>query len=198
MEEILDSAGSLAAPSTCDAMRGSNIVVGRRWLRERQLEHAYLAALGDRDRDAVVAVGAADWVPLSLVMAHYDALDALPIGHEERVDFGGAVSRTINGIVLTTVARLAGRAGLSPFVPLSRAASIFARNYRGGAVGVYRTGPTEARFEVLGAPMATSITHRETVEGALLDGGRPFSSLLAVTEILGRRTASSYAFRLRW
>lgn len=197
-DELLDSEGDLANPSQIDAMRGTNFLAGRRWLREQGLERRYLQSLSPAIREAILVVEASAWVPMDVVLPHYVALDALELTFDQRVEFGANVSRSINGVVLTTIARLAGRVGLTPLTPLSRAAKLFARNYRGGAAAVYKTAPTEARFEVHGAPMAVSTCHRDNVLGAFLDGARPFASDVRVTEILARRTADTYALRIRW
>ena len=198
MDALLDSEGDLGSPTLMDAMRGTNFVAGWRWLREQGLEARYLSAFSDRDRASVRAVQATEWVPMALVMAHYAALDALELDANQMIEFGASVSRNINGVVLSTIASLAGRVGLSPLVPLKRAAKIFARNFRGGAVGIYQTGTNEARVDVLGAPMATSATHRGTIVGGFLDGARPFASSVRANEMSGQRTATSYAIRLRW
>ncbi len=196
--ELIDSAGDLAAPRTMDAMRGTNFVAGRRWLRDHALEERYLDAMTADVRHAITMLDAADWAPMSVVMPHYAALDALGMSHEARLALGGWVSGHINGVVLSTIARLAGGVGLSPFVPLSRAAKLFARNFRHGAVGVYKIGAAEARMEVLGCPMAASISHREHVVGALAHGAEPFASHVQVIELSAARTASSYAIRVKW
>jgi hypothetical protein len=197
-EQLLDSEGDLAHPSTMDGMRGTNFIAGRRWLRDHGLEARYLDALPSSTREAVLAAEASAWVPMSITLPHYVALDALALSFELRLEMGASISRSINGVVLTTIARLAGSAGLSPLTPLSRAAKLFARNFRGGAVGVFQTAPTEARFEVHGAPVAVSACHRDNLLGALLDGARPFAADVRVTELTTRRTPTSYAFRMRW
>jgi hypothetical protein len=198
LDELLDSEGDLDKPSLMDAMRGTNFVAGRRWLREQGLEPRYLESLTSPVREAVQVVEASAWVPMSIVLPHYESLDALALTFEQRIEFGASVSQHINGVVLTTIARLAGRAGLTPLTPLSRAAKLFARNYRGGAIGVYRTAPHEARVEILGAPMAVSACHRDNILGAFVDGARAFADDVRVTEIATKRTATSYALRIRW
>jgi hypothetical protein len=197
-DELLDSEGDLARPTLIDAMRGTNFLSGRRWLREQGLEARYLDALPPAVREAVLAADASAWIPMHIVLPHYVALDSLELTFEQRVELGASVSRNINGVVLTTIARLAGRAGLTPLTPLARAAKLFARNYRGGAAAVYRTGMSEARFEVHGAPMAPSTCHRDNVLAAFLDGARPFARDVRVTEIAAMRSATSYALRVRW
>lgn len=197
VERLLDSVGDLDAPAPIDAMRGTNFVAGLRWLREHGHDARYFEGLTPAARSMLVAPDASAWVPLDIALIHYRALDALGLTFEERIELGASASRQLNGVVLSTIARLAGSAGLSPLVPLSRAAKLFARNFRGGAVGVFQTAPTEARFEVRGAPMAVSACHRDNLCGALLDGARPFARDPKVTELPGT-TATSYAFRMRW
>ena len=195
---LLDSEGDLSRPSTIDGMRGTNFIMGIRWIREQGLERRYLDALSPSLRAVVLAADASAWLPMSVALPHYEALDALALPFEQRVAFGASVSRSVNGVVLATIARLAGKVGLSPLVPLARSAKLFARNFRGGAVGVYQTAPTEARFEVHGAPMAVSACHRDNLLGAVQDGTLPFAAGVQVNEIVPRRTPTSYAFRIRW
>jgi hypothetical protein len=196
--DVLDSEGNLEAPTTMDAMRGSILIVAIKWLRAQGLEKAYLAALPAHARQVLLAADVSMWIPMDITLIHYAALDGLGLTLEQRIEYGASVSRSVNGVVLSTVARLAGSVGLSPFTPLSRSAKLFARGYRGGAVAAIKTGPSEARFEVLGCPIAQSACFRDNIAGALLDGSRPFAPHVTVSEILARRTPTSYAFRVRW
>jgi hypothetical protein len=66
------------------------------------------------------------------------------------------------------------------------------------AIAVYKTASNEARLEVHGAPMAVSACHRDNILGAFVDGARPFADDVRVTEIATKRTATSYALRIRW
>lgn len=198
LNEVLDSEGNLDAPSMMDAMRGSILVMALKWLRTEGLEERYLAALAPDARRALLAADVSSWVPMETTLAHYAALDSLGLSLERRIEYGASVSRSVNGVVLSTVARLAGSVGLSPFTPLARSAKLFARGYRGGAVAATKTGASEARFDVLGCPLASSPCFRDNIAGALLDGSRPFAPHVVVSEITLRRTSTSYAFRIRW
>jgi hypothetical protein len=197
-EELIDSEGDLRAPRDVDAMRGTILVSTFRWLRERDLETRYREALDPAARPVLLETAAADWVPIALGLAHYDALDSLALSHDVCIALGADVSHTINGVFLNTVARLAGTLGATPFTPLARAAKVYARNFRGGAIAVSRVADTEARFEVRGAPMARSRVHRDTIEGSLLDGCLPFAANAKVSEIIASRSPTSYAYRIRW
>jgi hypothetical protein len=197
-EELLDAEGDLRAPREVDAMRGTIIVSTFRWLRERDLEQRYREALEPSARTTLFEASAMDWIPMSFGLAHYAALDAMSLSHELCIALGGDVSHAINGAFLNTVARLAGNLGASPFTPLARAAKVYARNFRGGAIAVFRVAPNEARFEVRGAPMARSRVHCDTIEGSLLDGCAPFASTAKVSEITASKSPTSYAYRIRW
>lgn len=197
-ELLLDGVGDPRSPTPMDGMRGTNFIAGRRWLRERGLEAPYLERLPGEVREVIVAIDAMAWAPMTIALPHYAALDALELSYEQRLQLGADVSTQINGVVLSTIARLAGRVGLSPLTPLSRAAKLFARNFRGGAVAVYQITTSEARFEVKGAPMATSASHRDNLCGALIEGSRPFAPRVQVQEIVSMRSATAYAFQLRW
>lgn len=196
--DVLDSEGNLDAPSMMDAMRGSILIVALKWLRAQRLEEAYLAALPAHAKQTLLAADVTTWIPMDVTLIHYAVLDSLGLSLEQRIEYGASVSRSVNGVILSTVARLAGSVGLSPFTPLGRSAKLFARGYRGGAVAAIKTGPSEARFEVLGCPIAHSACFRDNIAGALLDGSRPFAAHVVVSEITARRTSTSYAFRIRW
>jgi hypothetical protein len=170
----------------------------RSWLKARSLEDDYLRRLPDDTRKAIVDSVASQWVPLEHAVAHYRTLEAMSLSHDTCVKLGGEVSRSINGIVLGTLGRLAGGLGASPTIPLGRSAKLFARNFRGGVVRVHRVADTEVRFEVSHCPLATSSAHRDTVEGSLLDNVQAFASSVRVREMTERRTPTSYAFRIRW
>jgi hypothetical protein len=60
--------------------------------------------------------------------------------------------------------------------------------------------PNEARFEVLGAPVAVAVSPclRDTVGRAFLDHRDPFTPATGVTESSHRRSETSDAFWLRW
>ncbi|MFO0554148.1 MAG: hypothetical protein U0271_37555 [Polyangiaceae bacterium] len=195
---LLDSSGDITSPSIMDAMKGTNFIAGLRWLRGEGLDEAYLDGLTPSVRATITSIAAGDWIPLETCLVHYAALDALALSFERRIGFGADVSRFLNGLVLGTIARLAGKVGVSPLMPLSRAAGMFARSFRGGAIATYQLGPRSAMFEVQGCKFAVSPCHRDNVHGALIDGARPFAEEVRVVEITSKRTPTSYAFRFDW
>lgn len=198
MEELLDSEGNASSPSAVEGLRGAVLRTTIRWLIDHHYGDRYHAALLPKLRERFEHVVASDWVALDEVHAHYGAVESLNLSDDAVRGMGGDVSDTVNGIVLGTIARLAGSAGASPLLPLGRGAKLFARSFRGGATAIHRTGAREARFETFGQPFASVRIHRLTVEGAFVRGLTPFASTVRVSEIAARRTERSYALRIFW
>ncbi len=198
VNELIDSEGDLASPRAVDAMRGALLLMTNRWIADHGDGARYRERLSPAARDAFAHATASEWIALVHVIEHYRSLDQLELSDDVIRGLGAVVSDSVNGIFVKTVARLAGTAGASPMLALGRSAKIFARSYRGGAAAAYRTGEREVRFEGYGIPFASSRFHRAAMEGAMRGGLVPFARTVRVTEIAGRRTESSYAFRISW
>ncbi len=80
------------------------------------------------------------------------------------------MARSLNGVLLNTLAKLAGTVGASPVASLSRASKMFAPAYRGGATRVARVAEAEAWFEIRETPLAPFVSHRDSIVGAVRDG----------------------------
>ncbi|CAN5159776.1 hypothetical protein BH09MYX1_BH09MYX1_07080 [soil metagenome] len=198
MTELIDSEGNLASPGTVDAVRGSVVLITIRWIQEHGSGERYRARLPEATRNVFDHAVASDWLSVPHVTEHYRAIESLEMADDRVRLMGGDVSDSVNGVVVKTIARLAGKAGASPSLPLSRSAKLFARSFRGGAAAAYAVSPREVRFEVHGSPFAVWRVHRLTLEGALLHGLLPFARTVRVNEIPPRRTPSSYALRIVW
>jgi hypothetical protein len=180
------------------AMRGGVVFAGWKVLRAHGHYETYEARVPLDVRDALHNVTSNDWVPLSIVDVHERACDSLGMPREEARAVGVEMSRVLNGIVYTTILRLAGKVGASPWLVFSQANKTWRRLYQGGAVAVYRLGERDARVEVLGDPLSRYPLHREAFGGALLHVVESFCERPMLMEVAERRDPMSFSYLVRW
>lgn len=180
------------------AVRGVLLLAGRRVVRERGLYARYEAMLPAEVRPKLDALTATDMIPMETLLPHEVALDGLGFSMDEARAVGCEMSRIVNGAVYSTIVRLTGKLGASPWLVFSQAPKTWARLYRGGAVAVYRCGDRSARVEVSGDPLARFAFHREAFSGALFHIVTDFCDAPVMHEIVGKRNATSFAHSIRW
>jgi hypothetical protein len=180
------------------AVRGSLLLAGRKVLRDRRLYPRYEALVPAEDAAALAQVTSSDWVPAALVEVHERAFDGLELSRGDARAVGAEMSRALNGVVYSTLVRLAGQLGASPWVVLDQADKTWRRLYAGGAIRVHRLGNADARVEVLGDPFTPYALHREAFGGALLHVLEVYCERPSLTELFDRRGPMSFSFVLRW
>jgi hypothetical protein len=178
--------------------RGTIVLSGRRVLRTRGLTADYERLLSAPARAALDAVTAGDLVPMALAEAHEDALDRLGLARDDQRSFGAEMSEIVNGVVYSTLIRLVGATGASPFVVFKQANKTWSRLYDGGAVAAYQLAPSIARVEVWGDSLARHEMHREAFGGALLHAVASFCKTPALSELPTKRSENSFAFQVKW
>jgi len=165
--------------------RGTIVLSGRRVLRGRGLYAAYERELPAPSRAALDA-------------ANEGALVRLGLDRDDERSFGAEMSEIVNGAVYSTLIRLVGAAGASPWVVFKQANKTWGRLYEGGAVAAYQLGPSAARLEVWGDPLARHEMHREAFGGALLHAVAGFCKAPTLSEIVAKRSETSFAFLVKW
>jgi hypothetical protein len=178
------------------AVRGTLLVLDRRWLHDHGLLEKYADALGGAH--GIFDAAPADWVPFPEGMAHWRALDALSLPPEEAHDMGRCMGERVHNVVLATLVRLAGQLGVSPWAALGQCDKLWKRSWRGGGMAAYRTGSCSARVEILNAEVTQSSNFRSGVCGTVCAGIAPFCHRPAATEIREARTTSSMALKVTW
>jgi hypothetical protein len=181
-----------------DAVRGFVFSSGQRWMAERGLLERHRELLPPSLRDRIGAVTATDWIELDDALAIYAACDALALTTDEQIDVGRTVSRANNGIVIRTMASLAGRMGVSPWVAMRSIDRVWLRNNRGGGVAVYKVGERIARLEFWQVPLAQSPFFVTSMRGAIAIGFEDFCDRMVVSDIPDLLTSDSFALRLAW
>lgn len=181
-----------------DAVRAFVFSSGVRWMQEKGVADRFAELLPARLAGTLPTVTATEWVSLADALEVYAALDALGLSAAEQIDLGRAVSTANNGVVITTIARLAGSVGVSPWFVMQHANRAWQRSNRGGAIAVYKTGDKAARLEFWQVPLARSPFFVTSMRGAIAVGIEPFCDRVVVTEVAGMTTDDGFALRIAW
>ena len=169
-----------------------------RSLRERHLYDSYLGSIPVCYRDAVQSTVVGVWLPVDVAVAHYRACDALALSPAEIFAIGSEVTRRVHGTLLTTAVRLATEAGVTPWTILAQLNRIWGRIWIGGGVGVFRSGPKEARLEIVGWPCSSVPYTRVAMRGVLTAMSDMFCSKTYVSEVGRLCTSTTLGYRIAW
>jgi hypothetical protein len=139
-------------------------------LRLRNLLPRYEAAQQSPHRDTILRCVAGAWLPLEVGFAHYRACDALGLSPEEQVEIGKDVSRRVHDTFLSTVARVARGAGVTPWLLLAKGNTLQGRLYRGGGMRIVRLAAKSARVELARHGLLDLPYYRHAVLGVYTAG----------------------------
>jgi hypothetical protein len=181
-----------------DKVRGTLLASSLQAIRERGLFERYMAALPREYHAPILESIAGTWLPLEVAMAHYRAIDTLLIPPNEVFEIGRGVANKVQGSVLATLARMATRSGVTPWLPLSNLHRLWGRLFEGGGVGVYKLGPKEARCDIVKCPLATFAYFRGAFRGLAAAGFELFCNRCYVTEMSRLGDAKTIVFRIAW
>jgi hypothetical protein len=190
------SAPYAVAPMT--GMRGMVVIAGRKALQRRGLLGAHEALVPAEHRAALAAATAGELLPMPIVHAHESAFDRLGLPRDEARALGAEMSRAMHGIVFSTIARLAGRLGTSPWLVFAKAPKAFERMYRGGGIAIFRRDERVARVAVVGDPLARYALHREAFNGGLLQVLEGYCDRPQSNELVECRAPDAFSFLYRW
>jgi hypothetical protein len=180
------------------AVRGTILFLNWSWLKTHGYYERYTGRVDPEYRTALSTATTSDWIEVDVFRAHYRALDSLDISNDEAIALGRSVGKRAYGAFLSTLVRLAGSLGATPWFALGQAQRIWERSYRGGGVRVARTGHNAASIQIVGNSMATSAFHRGAFIGAFAVGLESFCKNLRVTEVPSARTPASFALAAEW
>lgn len=204
MQQHLGSAGGTplydlpAQITPLTAARGTILVLDWRALHSLGVYAAYEAALLPARRDELLAVTAGSWVPLELLFVHYRALDGLDL-HEEAVrSVGRAVGEGVHGAFLSTLVRLAGKLGVSPWLALEQCYKLWVRSWRGGAITVHRMSDGIAHVGLIDVPICRSRFFCISMSAAICASIAPFGREPMAREVPGSRAHDSVLIRVSW
>ncbi|HEY3819232.1 MAG TPA: hypothetical protein VGL81_18815 [Polyangiaceae bacterium] len=184
---------------TATHVRSTLVLSSHQSLRSRGLFERYAAGLDEAHRPAILEAVAGVWLPMDVGVAHYRACDALGLPSEEQARMGRDVNARVQGSVLGLVARTAREAGLTPWVVLGSLGRLWQRTFDGGGgVEVRKTGPKDARAELVGLPLLEIAYFRHAFRGVFEGGLQPISQRAYVREESDEGTPTSAVFRVQW
>ncbi len=169
----------------------------RSMAREMGIFDRYEAELSKEDRTEMDAL-VPGWVPVSLIHAHYMALDRLALPLETQLTLGRGLSNRMHKPLFDVALRLAGAMGVTPWTLAEQAVKMFPRAYDGGALLIQQLGPKEARFEVLGFPLAEITYCRNAWRGIALGATELFASRAFVNETPSLCGPTRLGYRISW
>jgi hypothetical protein len=167
-------------------------------LRARGLYDRYAMRLDDDDRAALSTAVAGVWIPMDLAAAHYEACEALHLGVGQQLDIALEVGQHVHGMLLRAVLRLAKTAGVTPWAALAYSGKLYGRLFRGGGIEVTRTGPKDARVDMVGNPLCDIEYFRVGVRGVYESALELFARRVVTQEIPWRRVGLEMALRISW
>ncbi len=169
-----------------------------RALQTRGLLDQYSSVLAPEHRDAILYCVPGSWIPASLVVTHYEACEKLELSTTTLLEIGGDVTRRVHGPALALGRNVASAGGVTPWTILGRLDKLWTRATVGGAVGVAKLGPKQARVEVVGFPLAHLRYNRVGTRGIVHGVVQLFCTSAFVHEVTPLCTKTTLGFRVQW
>jgi hypothetical protein len=169
-----------------------------RSLRAHGLFDRYVDFLAPAHRDTVLGSPIGVWLPNDVAMAHYAACDQLKLDVSMQIAIGAEVAQRVHNTILSIAVKLAHEAGATPWTVLGQFGRLWDLIWVGGAVGVFKLGPKEARLEVVGWPLARFAYCKNGILGVTQGLIQLFCSKVYVREVPRLCTATSLGYRIAW
>jgi hypothetical protein len=141
---------------------------------------------------------AGSWLPVEAGRAHYLACDQLGIPTIQQVQMGARTAERTGESMVGTVMRLAKQAGATPVLYFTQFQRLWARAYDGGAIAVYKTGPKDARLDVISFSLCESPFYRNALRGWVQGLAALFSTRVYLREAPQPDGADSVAYVAQW
>jgi hypothetical protein len=158
----------------------------------------YAELLAARHRETILHAIAGVWLPMEVAQAHYAACDALLLTQAEQVAMGREVLSRLRKTIFSLAFRAARDIGVTPWTLLKLLPAQFDREVRGGACGVFRVGPKDARIELIGFPLSSSPYTRAGLRGLAHGLCEPLCSKVYTQELRELCSATTIAYRVAW
>jgi hypothetical protein len=181
-------------------VRGSLLSASRDQLRvagryEDYERHLTPQARGDLANALVTA-----WVPVSLAHEHFGAIDRLGLSDGDVGAMTEEVSKRLNGPFMQTMSSTLRTSGITPWDIFPFYDKVWRRLFVGGALGVAKIGPKDARVLIAGHTLLRHRYHRIGLARHMASGVR-FLANKAATYVSEQRldgAAGRCEFVLQW
>jgi hypothetical protein len=153
-ETIVPPSAPYEVVTPATEVRGTLITASLTTVREHGLEARYFSLLDPQNHRDIREVVPLSWLSMELALSHYQVMEQLYPTPNEQIENGKATAeRTQNTYVRTIMRALKSTGRVDPLELLTRLGHATGRSVRGGgAVAAYRTGPKDARVELVGFP----------------------------------------------
>jgi hypothetical protein len=169
-----------------------------RSLRSHGLFDRYVTFLPSRHRETVLGSGIGVWLPSDVAVAHYAACEQLELDVSTQIAIGAEVAQRVHGTILSIAVKLAHEAGATPWTVLGQFGRLWAHIWVGGAVGVFKLGPKEARLEVLGWQCSKFDYCKHGILGVTQGLIQLFCRKVYLREVPRLCTPTSLGYRVAW
>jgi hypothetical protein len=167
-------------------------------IRARGHGDRYFELLEPEHHEAMRSIVPGGWAPAALGMAHYGACDRLGLSFEEQYAIGHDVGARVQQSLLGTLLRLAKESGATPWTFFGNIEKLWERLMRGSAVGVWETGPKDARIELHECPLARYAYCRNGWRGIMAGMAEQVSRRVFVTEVRDASNDDTFVAHVAW
>lgn len=182
---------------TVTKVRGSLLIASREHVGRLGVSDAYEAALDRADQEALQRCMPSEWVPTSLAVAHYAAVDALRLPIDEVRQIGELVARSVHDSPFFPLLRLAKSTGATPVAALVLLPKLWTRLFVGGGVGIMRAGPKDVVVRAYKNPLFEFSYFRHAAAGHLRLAAHVFSTQ-AYVKMMPQVLPESCSYRVSW
>lgn len=164
--EILTPHDLAAGPVT--AVRNMILQASLAQLRASGHFERYAALIAPRVLEQLIAMSIVPgWIPIDLVLAHYEACDDLMLTREQFAQMGSAVGERVQETALVSPAKKTRDADYDPWNAVGPLQRMWARIYQGGSVQVVKVGPRAKLLEQRGFQVSRFQYYRQGQMAAL-------------------------------
>jgi hypothetical protein len=136
-------------------------------LKEHGLYERYAQAISPRVLEELLSHLAPGWIPVELVLAHYDACEKLGLSTEELTKLGARTGDRLQETSLVSVAKKVRSPDFDLWSAVGALYRMWARLYQGGSVQIVRLAPKIKVLEQRGFPMNRYAYFRQAQLGAV-------------------------------
>jgi hypothetical protein len=159
---------------------------------------AYRRLVPAQHHQALFESVAGAWLPVEAGRAHYLACDKLGVSPSEQVQMGHRTAERAGESMVGTVMRLAKQAGATPVLYFTQLQRLWARAYDGGGIAVYKTGPKDARLDVVSFSLCESPFYRNALRGWVQGLAALFSTRVYLREAPQPAGSNSVSYIAQW
>jgi hypothetical protein len=166
-ETVVPPTADYASVKPATELRGTMLSSSIGLLREHGREALYFQRLPSSLHEVMRNVEPLAWIDMETALVHYHVMNEVYPGGIEQIENGRLIgARTFNTYVKTLLRAMSVGGQLDPTVLLRKLVQGTERSMRGGgALAAYRTGPKDARIEMVAFPILSIPYVRHAFQG---------------------------------